>query len=154
MTTGAPKTRDYFAEMYVAGIMADHGWNVYFPRRDKGFDFIITRSYEDRVLVLPVQVKGKYPQEKNGNVGFYGYVGSITAFHPDMVLAIRYFVSVTGNAPVHIAYMPRSQIRTQKSLGFACYPACFSDGRPLPRRDFRKYFDSEGLKALASPTWS
>jgi len=33
-----PQTRDYFAEMYVAGILADKGWNIYFPRRDKGFD--------------------------------------------------------------------------------------------------------------------
>jgi hypothetical protein len=31
--------------MYVAGIMADYGWNVYFPRRDKSFDFIITRPH-------------------------------------------------------------------------------------------------------------
>ena len=36
-------SRDYFAEMYVAGILADNGWNIYFPRRDNGFDFIITK---------------------------------------------------------------------------------------------------------------
>jgi hypothetical protein len=153
MTTGAPITRDYFAEMYVAGIMADNGWNVYFPRRDKGFDFIITRPHGKEVLVRPVQVKGKYPQENKGNATFYGYIGGLTALHPDMVLAIPYFVSVTENAPVHIAYMPRSQIRTQKSSGFSCNPACFTDGRPQPRRDFKKYFNSVGLKALESPTW-
>ncbi len=34
------KSRDYFAEMYVAGVMADSGWNIYFPRRDEGFSFI------------------------------------------------------------------------------------------------------------------
>jgi hypothetical protein len=42
--TKRPKTRDYFAEMYVAGILADKGWNVYFPKRDIGFDFIITKE--------------------------------------------------------------------------------------------------------------
>ena len=133
--------------------MADHGWNVYFPRRDKGFDFIITRPHEGQVLVRPVQVKGKYPQEKKGNIGFYGYVGKITALHPDMVLAIPYFLSVGGDAPVHIAYMPRSQIRPQASLGFSCYLARFADSRPQPRRDFQKYFDLAGLKAVESPTW-
>ena len=54
-------SRDYFAEMYVAGILADHGWNIYFPRRDKGFDFIITKDLGERMLVRPVQVKGLYP---------------------------------------------------------------------------------------------
>jgi hypothetical protein len=154
MSTGAPKTRDYFAEMYVAGIMADNGWNVYFPRRDKGFDFIITRSLGEFVLVRPVQVKGKYPQETKGNQAFYGYNGKLTALHPDMVLALPYFPSdITGVAPVHIAYMPKSRIKVSKSWGFQCHPACFRDGGPQPRRDFAKYFDSEGLKALDSPTW-
>jgi len=27
------ETRDYFAELYVAGLMADAGWNIYFPHR-------------------------------------------------------------------------------------------------------------------------
>jgi len=55
------KTRDYFAEMYVAGILADAGWNVYFPRRDKGFDFVITKHVGSRTIIRAVQVKGKYP---------------------------------------------------------------------------------------------
>lgn len=153
MASKAPLTRDYFAEMYVAGIMADHGWNVYFPRRDKGFDFIITRPHGDRTLLRPVQVKGKYPEEKKGNATYYGYNGRITAFHHDMVLALPYFLSdVTGVAPVHIAYMPRSRIKAS-SRGFSCNPACFRDGEPQPRRDFKKYFDADGLKALESPTW-
>jgi hypothetical protein len=33
--------RDYFAEMYVAGLLADAGWNIYFPHRDMGFDYIV-----------------------------------------------------------------------------------------------------------------
>lgn len=35
---------DYFAELYVAGGFADAGWNVYFPHRDQGFDFIVSKS--------------------------------------------------------------------------------------------------------------
>jgi len=35
---------DYFAELYVAGKFADEGWNVYFPRCDKGFDFIVSKA--------------------------------------------------------------------------------------------------------------
>lgn len=39
---------DYFAELYVAGRLADAGWNVYFPHRDKGFDFIISNPHRTR----------------------------------------------------------------------------------------------------------
>src|SRR5229473_1817256 len=54
---------DYFAELYVAGRFADAGWNVYFPHRDKGFDFIISKPHaEVGQLIRPVQVKGKYPR--------------------------------------------------------------------------------------------
>lgn len=62
--TGMPlHQRDYFAELYVAGLMGDNGWNVYFPKRDIGFDFIATKSIEGSVLIRPVQVKGLYPSE-------------------------------------------------------------------------------------------
>jgi len=37
------KTRDLFAELYVAGALAHAGWHIYFPKRDFGFDFIITK---------------------------------------------------------------------------------------------------------------
>jgi hypothetical protein len=30
------KISDYFAELFVAGLLADAGWNVYFPHRDQG----------------------------------------------------------------------------------------------------------------------
>jgi hypothetical protein len=50
--------RDYFAEMYVAGLFTDAGWNVYFPHRDKGFDYVVMREVGDAVIVRPVQGKG------------------------------------------------------------------------------------------------
>lgn len=56
-----PKKRrpDYLAELYVAGVLADAGWNVYFPHRDEGFDFIISKYLGDRIVLRLVQVKGK-----------------------------------------------------------------------------------------------
>jgi len=57
MENKAPKTRDYFAEMYIAGVMADQGWNIYFPHRDIGFDFMATIEVESEILIRPVQVK-------------------------------------------------------------------------------------------------
>ena len=35
------RVSDYFAELHVAGRLADAGWDIYFPHRDKGFDFVI-----------------------------------------------------------------------------------------------------------------
>jgi hypothetical protein len=69
------KARDYFAEMYVAGLMADAGWDIYFPRRDRGFDMIASRPDGDGTLVRPVQVKGKYAMDAKTDKARYGYVG-------------------------------------------------------------------------------
>jgi len=98
-------TRDYFAEMYVAGVLADRGWDIYFPRRDRGFDMIISRPHEDTTIVRPVQVKGKYATDEKTDKARYGFVGKLTAFHDDMVLAIPYFISRNQQAPVLIAWM-------------------------------------------------
>lgn len=145
--------RDYFAEMYVAGILADRGWNVYFPRRDHGFDFIITKPFGAEIMVRPVQVKGKYPGEGRLSLPAYGYVGALSQLHDDMVLAIPFFSTNTASvAPDHIAYMPRNQIR-DCTRGYACNPARFREGRAEPRRDFRKYFDAEGMLFMESPDW-
>ena len=146
--------RDYFAEMYVAGILADAGWNIYFPRRDQGFDFIITKVAEDRVLLRPVQVKGKYPELDRADRPTYGYVGDLTALHPDMVLAIPYFLTdVTSVAPTCVAFMPRSQVRPQQGRGWRCKPAKITGGLATPRRDFQQYFGRDGLVFMEQEGW-
>ena len=87
----APATHDYFAEMFVAGKLADAGWNVYFPRRDKGFDFIITKCIKSEFVIRPVQVKGKFPEVTTTDRGLHGYIGRLTELHEEMVLAIAFF---------------------------------------------------------------
>jgi hypothetical protein len=145
--------RDYFAEMYVAGILADNGWNIYFPRRDQGFDFIITKPLGDQIIVRPVQVKGKYPGSGRMALPAYGYVGALSQLHPDMVLAIAFFSTDAASvAPDHIAYMPRNQIRPC-TRGYACNPAKFSNDRVEPRRDYRRYFDKGGMLLMESSEW-
>lgn len=149
MTNNAPKSRDYFAEMYAAGLLADHGWNVYFPRRDKGFDFIITKPVRNQIMMRPVQVKGLYPTEQKNSRSAYGYIGKLSQTHPDMVLALVFFDRGAGGAaPKHVALMPWSAIRTQQSRGFACRPAQLTAEGPKPRRDFAQYFDLCGIQLL------
>jgi hypothetical protein len=146
--------RDYFAEMYVAGVLADTGWNVYFPRRDQGFDFIITKQLVDRVLVRPVQVKGKYPELDKCDRGTYGYIGELTVLHADMVLVIPYFpTDIASVAPTCVAYMPRSQIRPQQGQGWRCVPAKFSSSVAVPRPNFQQYFDIVGIKFMEQVGW-
>jgi hypothetical protein len=146
--SGVIGTRDYFAEMYVAGVMADAGWNLYFPHRDVGFDMIATIIVDGRTLVRPVQVKGKYATEEKTRKQRYGYVGKLTAFHDDMILALPFFTSTSAAAPLHIAWMPRTAIKTS-SRGFACQPAMFRDGRPVPLPSRLQFFDAAGLNAFA-----
>jgi hypothetical protein len=103
---------DYFAELYVAGRFADAGWNVYFPHRDKGFDFIVSKSDKNGQEILrPVQVKGKYPTAAKTNRMTYGYVGRLTQLHPEIVLAIPFFSVEASDTPICTAYMPLSLIR-------------------------------------------
>jgi len=143
------KSRDYFAEMYVAGIMADAGWNIYFPHRDQGFDLIATLATDGGTIVRPVQVKGKYPTEGKTDKARYGFVGRLTAFHDDMVLAIPLFAGMTDTAPRHIAWMPRSEVRPMTKDRWRCEPARFVAGGPEPRPGLSLFFDDVGLSQLS-----
>jgi hypothetical protein len=147
--------RDYFAEMYVAGLLADAGWNLYFPRRDKGFDYIITRENDAQVLVRPVQVKGLYPTAAKGDKTTYGYSGRLTITHPSMALILVYFAAgAVEGTPQHIAYMPRDRIRSRTRGGFRCVPSRLRSGVVTPRRDSVRFFDAAGLAAMAHPDWA
>jgi hypothetical protein len=48
------KVPDYFAELHVAGRLADAGWDIYFPHRDKGFDFVISKVVNGAPILRPV----------------------------------------------------------------------------------------------------
>lgn len=145
--------RDYFAELYVAGSFADAGWNVYFPHRDKGFDFIVSKPDGAGGQILrPVQVKGKYATEEKGDKTAYGYVGRLSQLHPEMVLAIPFFPHGTAPAPSCIAYIPVSLIKPHKR-GYRCHPCSFKGGIPAPRRGYAPFFDTKGLKLLESASW-
>lgn len=147
-------SRDYFAELYVAGLMADAGWNVYFPHRDRGMDFIATKTGATGTeLIRPVQVKGKYPTAQKGDRTVYGYVGKLNQLHPEMVLAIPFFESSRPGPALHVAYMPFSRLRPQYR-GWRCQPCGFKSGIPIPRRDFLQFFNDEGLAALEAAEWS
>ncbi|NMG32060.1 hypothetical protein [Aromatoleum evansii] len=151
----APKTRDYFAEMYVAGVLADAGWQIYFPRRDVGFDFIAIKSHGEQSIIRPIQVKGKYPTETKTDKQNYGYDGKLTQVHPEMVLAIPFFSHENAKAPECVAYMPRGQLRDRSTEDrYYTFPALFRDGKTVPRRDFRKFFDERGLRLLLSSSFS
>jgi hypothetical protein len=141
---------DYLAELYVAGKLADAGWNIYFPHRDQGFDFIITKLVGNAVVRRPVQVKGKYPTNLKRNKPTYGYVGRLSQTHPRMILGIAFFRAVSSKGiPCHIAFMPYSKIRKHK-CGWRCQPARFLNFQPLPRRDYEKFFDANGIALLKS----
>lgn len=146
------RVSDYFAELFVAGRFADAGWNVYFPHRDEGFDFVVTKNIYDSLIIRPVQVKGKYPSDEKGEQNVYGYIGKLTQLHPEMVLAIPYFSSQSPETPEFVAYMPVSMVRPH-TRGFRCQPCSFRDGQPKKRREFASFFDGAGLRLLESQTW-
>jgi len=143
---------DYFAELFVAGRFADTGWNVYFPHRDEGFDFVVAKDVgRGHQLIRPVQVKGKYPREDKKDKTVYGYIGDLSQVHPEMVLAIPFFAT-GATTPSCVAYLPLSLIR-QNSRGFRSQPAAFKSGVPSPRRDYRRFFDDDGLRLIERSEW-
>jgi hypothetical protein len=148
------KTSDYFAEMYVAGRFAEAGWNVYFPRRDNGFDFIVCKQHHDNDPVMrPVQVKGKYPTGEKTDKATYGFMGDLSQVHPDMVLAIPFFDASERQMPLFTAYVPRRLVRAS-TRGYRCHPTTFKNGKPVPRRDYAKFFGDDGLRLMETKGWS
>jgi hypothetical protein len=150
----APKEFSQLAELHVAGLFAEAGWRVYFPHRDDGFDFIAVMDMgQFGLLIRPVQVKGKYPEEATRDRAIYGFIGKLSQFHEDMVLAIPYFE--IGSLPVirHVAFMPACMIR-KHSKGSRCLPAKLIDGVPSPRGNHAKYFDHEGLQRVSKLGWA
>jgi len=149
----APDTRDYFAELYVAGMFGDAGWAVYFPKRDVGFDFVATKPVSGQMLLRPVQVKGKYPV-KDGKDGIFGYRGRLNAVHPDMVLVMPFFdADVRGAAPSQIAFLPFTALRPNPK-GYRIAPAKFVSNRVKRRREYEHYFGEAGLLAVESAAWN
>lgn len=150
-----PKTRDYFAELYVAGLFGDAGWAVYFPKRDVGFDFVVSKQVADTVLLRPVQVKGLYPTPEKRDQATYGFAGVLSAVHSEVVVAIPFFSAAErGVAPTCIAYMPLAAMRDRERGGVRCVPCSLFRGVPRPRPSFLPFMDHTGLKALEDPAWS
>jgi hypothetical protein len=146
------KVSDYFAELHVAGRLADAGWDIYFPHRDKGFDFVISKVVNGVPLLRPVQVKGKYPSGDKTDKTVYGYVGKLTQTHPEMVLAIPYFSASSPDTPAYVAFIPWASVK-KHARGFRCEPATYRSGEPRPRREFQKFFGEDGIARLDSLTW-
>ncbi len=148
------RVRDYSAELHVAGRFADAGWNVYFPHRDRGFDFIVSKDVGKGQHVLrPVQVKGKYPLPSKGSTKTYGFIGKLSKTHPEMVLAIPFYSVEATELPTCIAYMPFVELKSH-SRGVRCQPAAFKNGVPLVRHSFQGFYDNEGLRALEAEDWA
>ena len=143
-------TSDYFAELYVAGLMTNAGWNIYFPHRDRGLDVIASKTGPDGVeIIRPVQIKGKYPTQEKTDKILYGYVGKLNQIHPEMVLGIPYFAANETGTALFVAYMPFSQIK-KTTRGYRCQPASFKSGCPKPRRDsLRSPLYSTGLSLFS-----
>jgi hypothetical protein len=144
-----PKTRDYLAELFVAGIMGDAKWQIYFPKRDEGFDFIAVKRTSTGTVVRPVQVKGLYPTAEKKDRAVYQWRGKLTQTHADMIVAFCYFsVDPTSVSPTCVAYVPLAVLKQPSRGGYRFGGASLKGGRVSPRRDSKHLFDWDGLRAL------
>jgi hypothetical protein len=137
------------AESAVAAYLAQHGWHIYYPRRDVGFDFIISKPVDKRLVLRPVQVRSRYPRRQSDKRYFGHQRTKLSQTHPDMVLAIPFYDGGEVLRPLFIGFFPWSQIRPNRDgETYRCLPAKISGGRIGIRRDFRKFFDDAGCALM------
>jgi len=143
------------AELAVASMFVDGGWNVYTPHRDVGTDFIATKACGDRLILRPVQVKGCYLRSRKDTATYGRRDMELGEQHPEMVLAIPYYRhGAPSLAPICVAFIPLAQLVKQPNGNYRCEPACIRKREILPRRNFRHYFGDHGLALLEQPGWS
>lgn len=143
----APATRDYFAELYVAGLMGDRKWNVYFPKRDDGFDFVATKVVGGGTVIRPVQVKGLYPTREKLDKVAYRWTGRLSQTHPSMILALVYFSPDHETpAPECVAFMPFSMLKPTSKGGWRVEPVSLKAGKVIPRKSYVGYFGKIGMQ--------
>ena len=138
--------------MYVAGCFMDAGWQVFFPQRDEGFDFIAAKRTVNGTFLRPVQVRGCYrqPDTKVKNKATYGKSPSLLSQrHPDMVVAIPFFSEQSPHYPHGVAYLRLPDLKTNGKTGnLYSYPAQLRDGVPQPRPSYVGLFGVAGLARL------
>jgi hypothetical protein len=141
------------AELYIAHKFSNVGWDIYFPHKDKGFDFIASRRCKSgKDLVRPVQVKCKYPTTEHTPKHTYGFEGYLSRLHPEMVVVIMFFTYGCYETPEIVAYMPVTQL-TKSPSGYRCIPAHRIGGEPKPRPEYAHFFGDEGLAWVANEDW-
>lgn len=143
----------YSAELFVASQFTYAGWNTYFPQRDKGFDFVASKNVDGREIIRPVQVKGKYPEKNTNDRDLYGYIGDLTRYHKEMVVAIPFYSSNAFRAPEYVAYVPPAELRDH-SRGYRVQPSKLKNGVPEIRPAYSGYVGKKGLAVLEEPDWA
>lgn len=131
------------AELLVASKFRENGWEIYFPHKDDGFDFVAYNK--DKKIFRPIQVKGKYRESSNDKVT-YGYKGSLSHTHDEMVLAVVFYNK--NSEPLHFAYLKFSDIKFTKKGDAKAEVCCIKDNKIKPRRDFSFLFGLEGMNRL------
>nr|BFD64525.1 hypothetical protein BdHM001_32060 [Bdellovibrio sp. HM001] len=131
------------AELLVAAKFRENGWEIYFPHKDDGFDFVAYKK--EKKIFRPVQVKGKY-RESSKDKTTYGYKGSLSHTHSDMVLAVVFFNK--NNEPLHFAYLKYDDIKFNKNGDAKAEVCCIKDNKIKQRRDFSFLFGLEGINRL------
>jgi hypothetical protein len=159
-----PRLSGLAAELIVAAQLVDHGWNIYSPHVDEGFDFIAVKPLpEGNILMRPVQVRGRYPEVVR-NRSVYGKRNSrLSQLHDEMVFALPYFKEKDGIYQlVTVAFLPKEQINVVKKRTrnaekdeFYCtaLPAKVREGTISARRDYEIFFDGPGIEAMYRADW-
>lgn len=140
------------AELAVAAFLAQHGWQIYYRRRDVGFDFIISKTVDGHNILRPVQVRGRY-HHGHADTPYFGHQRiKLSQTHPEMVLAMPFYQGDHVLRPLFIGFFPWTQIRPNRDgRTYRCLPARIRGGRISIRRDFRKFFDDAGCALMERP---
>jgi len=175
--TTAPEVHEQLAELNVAAQLADAGWEVFLPYRDRGFDLIAARKVGRSWIVRPIQVKGRYLQkgyrrDRENEVSMRGRQEGarfpLSEPHNDLVVALVYVDTDPSPIVLCTAYLPFKVVKksvTRQTQGrrnhrvFWPAPAQWmrhaDDSVSLePKPEFDRFFDGNGIRLMARSNWS
>lgn len=152
------------AELIVAAQLVEHGWNIYSPHVDEGFDFIAVLPLPNHgALMRPVQVRGRYPEVVRDRPQYGKRDSKLSQIHDEMVFALPYFKEEDGLYKlVTVSFLPKAAINLSlvrkndaKKIAYYCtaQPAQVKAGVISARRDYERFFDGSGIRLMARADW-
>jgi hypothetical protein len=144
-------------ELWVAQKLLLHGWQIFTPYYDEGFDFVVYKNTPNYgPLLRPIQVRGRTPQEsaKLNDPNWGKDDLKLSQRHPELIVVMPFMIHGSFT-PTCTAYLPAIDTHVLNVNGnngkLYTFPTKLINGLPVPNERFERYFDEPGIELLDIP---